>query len=77
MEYVTATEFQNNVGSYLKRSKEGEDFAITSYGKIISTLSSKVKQDALIFDSIIGCIDVETDLDNPNKERMKKYESLS
>lgn len=77
MEIISATEFQNNFGTYLKRVKDGEDFQVTSYGEVIGTFASKKSKEIPIKNPLIGCLDGDYDREVIREEVLKKYDSLS
>ena len=74
MEAITATEFQNNVGKYLKLVKD-EDIIITRNGVQVARLTSDFTGTPLT-DSLVGLITgyENVTLDEIRKERSKRYE---
>ena len=73
---VTATEFKNNIGSYLSLVAE-RDIFITKNGKSIARLSSTKRNKVDIVKSLFGSIpDDGTTLEQARGERLSRYESI-
>jgi len=80
---VSATEFKNNVGKYIKLS-EKEDILILRKGKAVAKLTSVSKNEKEIaYSRLLGMIKQsepvteEIDLDDIRKERLRKYDSIT
>jgi prevent-host-death family protein len=73
---VTATDFKNKVGIYLKIAQE-EDVIITKNGKYAARLTTAGKDEHPLTESLIGVFEKAAayDTDNIKQERLKKYES--
>jgi antitoxin (DNA-binding transcriptional repressor) of toxin-antitoxin stability system len=72
---ITATEFKNKVGVYLKKAQE-EDVIITKNGKYAARLTVSGKDEHPLTESLIGVFEKASayDTDNLKQERLKKYE---
>ena len=73
---VTATDFKNKVGIYLKIAQK-EDVIITKNGKYAARLTTAGKDEHPLTESLIGVFEKAAayDTDNIKQERLKKYES--
>ncbi len=73
---ITATEFKNKVGIYLKIAQE-EDVIITKNGKYAARLTTAGKDEYPLTESLIGVFEKAAayDTENIKQERLKKYES--
>ena len=58
---VNATEFQNNVGSFLQKAAL-EDIVITKNGKEVARLVGAKNTTAFLTDSLLGILPTDTDL---------------
>ena len=74
---VTATEFKNKVGIYLKIAQD-EDVIITKNGKYAARLTTAGKDEHPLTESLIGVLEKAAayDAENIKQERLKKYESV-
>ncbi|MFU8795499.1 MAG: type II toxin-antitoxin system Phd/YefM family antitoxin [Dethiobacteria bacterium] len=74
---ITATEFKNKVGIYLKIAQE-EDVIITKNGKYAARLTTAGKDEHPLTESLIGVFEKAAvyDAENIKQERLKKYESV-
>jgi prevent-host-death family protein len=72
---VTATQFKNNMGKYLKLAKK-QEIIITRSGKSIAKIVPLNGDETPITDSLIGILegDKNVDLKREREERLKKYE---
>jgi len=80
---ISATEFKNNVGKYIKLS-EKEDILILRKGKAVAKLTSVSKNEKEIaYSRLLDMIKQsepvteEIDLDDIRKERLRKYDSIT
>jgi len=80
---VSATEFKNNVGKYIKLS-EKEDILILRKGKAVAKLTAASKNEKEIaYSRLLSMIKQsepvteEIDLDDIRKERLRKYDSIT
>lgn len=73
---VTATEFKNKVGRYLKAAQD-EDVIISKNGKYIAKLTAVKEYEYPATQNLIGVFEKAADysIDEARKERLKKYES--
>lgn len=72
---VKSTEFQNNVGKYLKMAENGEEIIISKNGKEVVRIIGKNQARAeSISSSLIGILKGENIDDK--KARLEKYEGL-
>jgi len=73
---VTATEFKNKVGNYLKIAQE-EDVVITKNGKYVARLTTSGKNDYPLTENLIGVFEKASAYDSATikEDRLKKYES--
>lgn len=76
MPIVSSTEFQNNVGKYLKIVQEGEDVIIVKSGKEIARLISYNKGVSFLSDSLVGVLKNDYDDKTIKEEKLKKYENI-
>jgi prevent-host-death family protein len=76
MVIITATEFKNKVGNYLKIAQE-EDVVITKNGKFAARLTTSGKNEYPLTESLIGVFEKAAAYDTANikEDRLKKYES--
>lgn len=74
---ITATEFKNKVGIYLKIAQE-EDVIITKNGRYAARLTTAGKDEYPLTESLIGVFEnaAAYDAENIKQERLKKYESV-
>ena len=73
---ATATEMQNNFGSYLHLVMNGGEVIVTRNGKEVGRLISKEAAVSYLTDSLTGILSETADLDKAKEERLKaKYES--
>ncbi|GHV47429.1 antitoxin [Synergistales bacterium] len=72
---VTATEFKNNVGKYL-RHVSSEDIFITKNGKNIAKLTSSKQDKVDLAKTLFGIIPPYTSLEQAREERLARHESI-
>ncbi|ADL08364.1 type II toxin-antitoxin system Phd/YefM family antitoxin [Thermosediminibacter oceani] len=80
---VSATEFKNNVGKFIKLSKK-EDILILKNGKAVAKLTAVSKNDKEIaYDRLLEMIkrskpvSEEIDLEAMREERLKRYDNIT
>jgi len=73
---ITATEFKNKVGNYLRIAQE-EDVVITKNGKFAARLTTAGNNEYPLTESLIGVFEnaAAYDTENIKQERLKEYES--
>ena len=73
---ITATEFKNKVGKYLKAAQE-EDVIISKNGKYIAKLTTVKEYEYPATENLVGVFEKAADysIEDAKKERLKKYES--
>ena len=73
---VTATDFQNNFGKYLKLAMEGKEIIILKNGKEVARLISHEKSISFLSDSLLGVLKEDYTKEDIAKERIKKYAKI-
>lgn len=73
---ITATEFKNKVGKYLKMAQH-ENVIITKNGKNIAKLVAIDENEFPVTKTLTGIFEKAAayDIDSAKQERLKKYES--
>lgn len=72
---VKSTEFQNNVGKYLKMAENGEEIIISKNGKeVVRIIGKNQARPQSVVDSLVGILK-GVDIDD-KKARLEKYEGL-
>jgi len=73
---ITATEFKNKVGKYLKAAQE-EDVIISKNGKYIAKLTTVKEYEYPATENLVGVFEKTADysIKDAREERLKKYES--
>ncbi len=73
---ITATEFKNKVGKYLKAAQD-EDVIISKNGRYIAKLSAVKENEYPATQNLIGVFEKAANysIEGARKERLKKYES--
>ncbi len=73
---ITATEFKNKVGTFLKTAQK-EDVVITKNGKYWAKLTAIKEYEYPLTESLVGVFEkaVAYDMEQVIQERLKKYES--
>ena len=74
---LTLTEFQNNVGKYLKYVQGGNDVIIMKNGKEIARLISNDKGVSFLSDALVGVLKNDYDDEKIKEDKIKKYESIN
>ena len=72
---ATATEVQNNFGSFLKLVQEGQEVVIMKNGREVARLIAKDQTVSFLSDSLVGVLS-DVDEKKAREERMAKYESV-
>ena len=73
---ITATEFKNKVGKYLKAARD-EEIIISKNGRYIAKLTAIKEYEYPATQSLVGVFEKAADysIEDAKKERLKKYES--
>ncbi|MGM0652245.1 MAG: type II toxin-antitoxin system Phd/YefM family antitoxin [Bacillota bacterium] len=73
---ITATEFKNKVGKFLKAAQD-EDVIISKNGKYIAKLSTVKEYEYPATENLVGVFEKAADynIEDAREERLKKYES--
>lgn len=73
---ITATEFKNKVGKFLKAAQD-EDVIISKNGKYIAKSSTVKEYEYPATENLVGVFEKAADynIEDAREERLKKYES--
>lgn len=73
---ITATEFKNKVGKFLKAAQD-EDVIISKNGRYVAKLSAVKEYEYPATQNLVGVFEKAADysMENAKKDRLKKYES--
>jgi len=73
---ITATEFKNKIGKYLKAAQD-EDVIISKNGKYVAKLTAVKEYEFPATQNLVGVFERAADysIEDVKKERLKKYES--
>lgn len=74
MTTVTATEFQNNFGKFLKMVQEGQEIVILKNGSEVARLISKKQTVSFLSDSLVGVLSTDADEKKARAERLARHE---
>lgn len=74
MTTVTATEFQNNFGKFLKMVQEGHEIVILKNGSEVARLISKKQTVSFLSDSLVGVLSADADEKKVRAERLARHE---
>ncbi len=69
--YLTATQFKNNFGEYLKLA-ETEDIYVTKNNKVVAKVSNPFVDRMQMAESLFGILPNEYDLETSKTERLSK-----
>lgn len=76
MEFVTATDIQNNFGKFLSMAQDGIEIVITKNGIEVARLISKEKTVSFLSDTLVGVISPSISEKQARAERLAKYENF-